>query len=41
MEELKAVCTFPERWVEELRRDGLKIKENKDKSKVALVGAGA
>jgi hypothetical protein len=41
MEELKTVCMFPERWVEELRRDGLEIKENEDESKVALVGAGA
>jgi len=41
IEELKAVCMFPERWVEELRRDGLEIKENEDESKVSLVGAAA
>jgi hypothetical protein len=39
IEELKQVSYFPERWIEELRRDGLEIAEEEDK--VALVGAAA
>jgi hypothetical protein len=41
IEELKKVSMFPERWVEELRKDGLEIREDKDEGKVALVGAAA
>jgi hypothetical protein len=41
IEELKEVSMFPERWVEELRKDGLEIREDKDEGKVALVGAAA
>jgi hypothetical protein len=41
MEELKTVCMFPERWVEELRRDGLEIRENEHEDTIALVGAAA
>jgi hypothetical protein len=41
IEELKEVSMFPERWVEELRRDGLEVREDKDEGKVALVGAAA
>lgn len=39
IEELKEVCHFPERWIEELRRDGLEVSEDKDEGKVVLVGA--
>jgi hypothetical protein len=39
MEDLKEVCCFPERWVEELRKDGLEIMEDEDEGKIALVGA--
>jgi hypothetical protein len=37
IEELKEVSYFPERWIEELKRDGLEVAEEADK--VALVGA--
>jgi len=37
IEELKQVSFFPERWLEEFRRDGLEVIE--DDGKVALVGA--
>jgi hypothetical protein len=36
MEELREVCLFPERWVEELRKDGLDVREDRDEGKVAL-----
>ena len=36
LEELKQVSYFPERWLEELRRDGLEVLEEDDK--VALAG---
>jgi hypothetical protein len=39
MEDLKEVCFFPDRWVEELRKDGLEIMEDKDGGKIALVAA--
>ena len=41
IEELKEVSMFPERWVEELRRDGLELQEDKGGGKVALVGAAS
>jgi hypothetical protein len=41
IEELKEVSMFPERWVEELRRDGLEVRQDKDEGKVALVGGTA
>ena len=36
LEELKQVSYFPERWLEELRRDGLEVLEEDDR--VALAG---
>jgi hypothetical protein len=39
--ELKQVCYFPERWIDELRKDGLKVIEDENEGKVALVGAEA
>jgi hypothetical protein len=39
MDELKEVCSFPERWVEELRKDGLEVAEDEHEGKVALVAA--
>jgi hypothetical protein len=39
IEELKEVSYFPERWIEEFKRDGLEIAEEADR--VALVGAAA
>ena len=39
LEELRAVSSFPERWIEELRLDGLEIAEDPAEGKVALVGA--
>ena len=36
LEELKQVSYFPERWLEELRRDGLEVLEEDDR--VALSG---
>jgi hypothetical protein len=39
LEELREVSFFPERWIEELRRDGLEIAEDPAEGKVALVGA--
>ena len=41
IEELKEVSMFPERWFEELRREGLEVREDKDEGKVALVAAAA
>ncbi len=41
LDELREVSYFPERWIEELRRDGLEVVENEDEGKVALVGARA
>jgi hypothetical protein len=41
IEELKEVCYFPERWVEELRKDGLQVREDKDGGKIALAGAAS
>lgn len=37
LDELKAVSSFPERWIEELRRDGLDVVEDKPVGKVALL----
>ena len=39
VDELKEVSSFPERWIEELRRDGLEVVEDETEGKVALVGA--
>ena len=39
LEELKQVSYFPERWLEEFRRDGLEIVE--EDGKVALVGSAS
>ena len=36
LDELKEVSSFPERWLEELRRDGLWIMEDRLTGKVAL-----
>jgi hypothetical protein len=41
VDELKEVSYFPERWIEELRRDGLEVIEDEAGGKVALVGADA
>jgi hypothetical protein len=41
MEELKEVCLFPERWVEELRKDGLDVREDSDAGKIVLVAASS
>ena len=38
IDELKQVSSFPERWIEELRRDGLWVMEDHQEHKVALVG---
>ena len=35
LEELKQVSYFPERWLEELRRDGLEVLEEDDKVALA------
>ena len=40
VEELKNVSSFPERWIEELRRDGVEVMEDKLEGKVALFGSG-
>jgi hypothetical protein len=37
LDELKQVSYFPERWLEEFRRDGLEVVE--EHGKVALVGS--
>jgi len=39
LEELKQVSYFPERWLEEFRRDGLEVVE--EDGKVALVGSAS
>ena len=39
--ELKQVSQFPERWIEELRKDGLEVVEDEPEGKVALIGAHA
>jgi len=39
MDELREVSYFPERWIEELRRDGLEVVEDPQGGKLALVGA--
>jgi hypothetical protein len=41
VDELKEVCFFPERWIEELRKSGLEVVEDGVAGKVALVGAHA
>lgn len=41
LDELKEVSFFPERWIDELRIDGLEVIENEAEGKVALVGAAA
>jgi len=41
VEELKQVCYFPERWLDELRKDGLEVMEDESVGKVALVSADA
>jgi hypothetical protein len=38
VDELKEVSQFPERWLEELRRDGLEVVEDGPEGRVALVG---
>jgi hypothetical protein len=37
VDELKQVSSFPERWIEELRRGGLEVVEDEVEGKVALV----
>ena len=39
LDELKQVSYFPERWLEEFRRDGLDVVE--EDGKVALVGSAS
>lgn len=41
LDELKEVSFFPERWIDELRIDGLEVIEDEAEGKVALVGAVA
>ena len=41
LEELREVSYFPERWIEELRRDGLEVVEDKQEGKLALVAPPA
>jgi hypothetical protein len=41
VEELKKVSFFPERWIEELRKDGIEIVEDEPEGKVALAGVHA
>ncbi len=41
LDELKQVSFFPERWIDELRLDGLEVVEDESEGKVALVGANA
>jgi hypothetical protein len=41
VDELKEVSQFPERWLEELRRDGLEVVEDVPEGRVALVGVHA
>ena len=40
VDELREVSSFPERWIEELRKDGLEIVRDEHEGKVALVGTG-
>ena len=37
--ELKEVCYFPDRWIEELRKEGLEVIEDEREEKVVLVPA--
>lgn len=39
VEELREISYFPERWIEELRKDGLEVVEDEREGKVVLVGA--
>jgi hypothetical protein len=41
VDELKEVSQFPERWLEELRKDGLEVVEDGPEGRVALVGVHA
>jgi hypothetical protein len=41
VDELRQVSYFPERWINELRIDGLEVVEDEAEGKVALVGAVA
>jgi hypothetical protein len=41
VEELREVSFFPERWINELRIDGLEVVEDDATGKVALVGSAA
>jgi hypothetical protein len=40
LEELKQVSYFPERWLDELRRDGLEVLEEDDRVALATHGSG-
>jgi hypothetical protein len=40
LDDLKQISSFPERWLEELRRDGLWVMEDHLEHKVPLGGAG-
>jgi hypothetical protein len=39
LEELKQVSYFPERWLDELRRDGLEVLEEDDRVALATHGS--
>ena len=41
VDELREVSFFPERWINELRLDGLEVVEDEAQGRVALVGAAA
>ena len=41
VDELREVSFFPERWINELRIDGLEVVEDEAEGKVALVGSTA
>ena len=41
VDELREVSYFPERWIDELRMDGLEVVEDEAQGKVVLVGAAA
>lgn len=41
VDELREVSFFPERWINELRIDGLEVVEDEIEGKVALVGSTA
>ena len=41
VDELREVSFFPERWIDELRLDGLEVLEDEAQGKVVLVGAAA